>query len=222
MIKEGILVINKPTGITSHDVVDFVRRKIKIRQVGHAGTLDPLATGVLVILVGKATKLFDKFLNFDKEYLATLTLGTKTTTGDSQGEPILKKSFKDISTEELGSVIQSFIGEQMQIPPMVSALKYKGKRLYSLSRKGGAVELKPRRITIKDLKIIRLELPDIQFYVKCTRGTYVRQLAEDIAQKIDCVGHISQIERLSVGKFNIKDALSLSQIETSRIQPYLA
>ncbi|MBU1998578.1 MAG: tRNA pseudouridine(55) synthase TruB [Candidatus Omnitrophota bacterium] len=220
MIRDGILVINKPKGMTSHDVVAFVRRKLGIKKVGHAGTLDPIATGVLVVLVGTATKLFEQFLNFDKEYVATLTLGKRTTTGDSQGEPLEEKGFDAVNNELIKETASFFIGEQMQVPPMVSALKHKGKRLYKIARKGKEVERQARKITIKDLKVIKIELPHIQFYVKCTRGTYVRQLAEDMAQRLGCVGHVSQIERQSIGRFNIKDGLLLSQVEQSSIKPY--
>ncbi len=219
MIRDGILVVNKPKGITSHDVVDFVRKKLKIKQVGHAGTLDPIATGVLVILIGKCTKLFNQFLGLDKEYSATLTLGSRTTSGDIQGEVIEKKEFGHVTEENVNKALAAFIGENMQVPPMVSALKHKGKRLYDLARKGKEVERAPRKIMIKEISLLKFSLPDIQFNVKCSRGTYVRQLAEDIAGKLGCVGFVSQIERLSIGRFNIKDSLSLSQVEESQIQP---
>jgi tRNA pseudouridine55 synthase len=219
MIRDGILVINKPKGVTSHDVVDFVRKKLKIRQVGHSGTLDPIATGVLVILIGKCTKLFNQFMGLDKEYSATLTLGARTTSGDIQGEVIEKKDFSHVTEENVNKTMATFIGENMQVPPMVSALKHKGKRLYDLARKGKEVERAPRKIIIKELNLSKFSLPDIQFKVRCSKGTYVRQLAEDIAGKLDCVGFVSQIERLSIGSFNIKDSLSLSQVDESRILP---
>lgn len=219
MIQDGILVINKPKGITSHDVVDFVRKKLKIKRVGHCGTLDPVATGVLVILIGKCTKLFNQFMVLDKEYSATLTLGARTTSGDVQGEVIEKKEFSHVTEENVNKALAAFIGENMQVPPMVSALKYKGKRLYDLARKGKEVKRLPRKVHIKELSLLKFSLPDIRFKVKCSRGTYVRQLAEDIASELGCVGFISQIERLSIGRFNIKDSLSLSQVEESQIQP---
>ncbi|MBU0503248.1 MAG: tRNA pseudouridine(55) synthase TruB [Candidatus Omnitrophota bacterium] len=219
MIRDGILVINKPKGITSHDVVDFVRKKFKIKQVGHSGTLDPIATGVLVILIGKCTKLFNQFLGLDKEYSATLTLGARTNSGDIQGEVIEKKEFGHVTEENVNKALSVFIGENMQVPPMVSALKHKGKRLYDLAREGKEVKRLPRKIVIKEISLLKFSLPDIQFKVKCSRGTYVRQLAEDIAAKLGCVGFVSQIERLSIGRFNIKDSLSLTQVDESRIQP---
>lgn len=206
--------------MTSHDVVDYVRHRLHIRKAGHAGTLDPQATGVLVVLLGRCTKLFDKFLSFDKEYVATLTLGIKTTSGDSEGEIIDKKDFGHIDEEMVKKVFLSYAGEIFQIPPMVSALRYKGERLYNLARLGANVLRNPRKVIIKELHLLKFVLPDIQFYLKCSRGTYVRQLAEDMAKDLDCVGYISQIERQSIGPFNIKDALSLIEIEESKIQPF--
>lgn len=222
MAKEGILVINKPSGMTSHDVVEFARKRLKIKQVGHAGTLDPIATGVLIILVGAATKLFEHFLGLEKEYLATLTLGARTTTIDSEGEIIERKDFGHVTKEMVLEAASFFIGEQMQTPPMVSALKHRGRRLYKIARSGGQIERKPRQITIKGLEVVKIDLPRIQFHVKCSRGTYIRQLAEDMAEKLDCLGYLSQIERQSVGGFHVKDALLLSQVDISRIQSYSA
>jgi tRNA pseudouridine55 synthase len=220
MMKEGILVINKPGGVTSHDVVDFVRKRLKIRRVGHAGTLDPIATGVLLILVGRCTKLFNHFLDFDKEYLATLTLGKRTTSGDCEGKVIEKKKYNNVTDDKIRGVFDSYMGEILQVPPMVSALKYRGKRLYSLARRGIKVDRQPRSIMIKELRLLEFNPPCIKFYLKCSKGTYVRQLAEDIAQDLNCVGYISQIQRQSIGPFNITGALSLSQIDESFLRPY--
>jgi len=219
-MKDGILVVNKPEGMTSHDVVDFVRRKIKIKQVGHAGTLDPIATGVLLILVGKCTKLFNNFLNFDKEYLATLTLGKRTTSGDREGEVIETKDYSFITEDSVRGAFHSYVGQILQIPPMVSALKYRGKRLYLLARKGLKVHREPRLIVINELNLLKFNLPYIEFYLRCSKGTYVRQLAEDIAKDLNCVGYISQIDRRRVGPFDISQAISLPQIDESCLRPY--
>ncbi|MGD9014898.1 MAG: tRNA pseudouridine(55) synthase TruB [Candidatus Omnitrophota bacterium] len=219
-MKEGILVINKPGGMTSHDVVDFVRKRLKIRRVGHAGTLDPIATGVLLILVGRCTKLFNHFLNFDKEYLATLTLGKRTTSGDREGKVVETKEYNNVTDDKVKEIFGSYIGEILQVPPMVSALKYRGRRLYSLARRGIKVNRQPRSIMIKELSLRNFNLPYIKFYLKCSKGTYVRQLAEDIAQDLNCVGYISEIQRQSIGPFNIAGALSLSQIDESFLRPY--
>ncbi|MFA5362620.1 MAG: tRNA pseudouridine(55) synthase TruB [Candidatus Omnitrophota bacterium] len=219
-MKDGILIVNKPTGMTSHDVVDFARRKLGMKKIGHAGTLDPLATGVLVLLLGKCTRLFDRFLSFEKEYAATLTLGAKTDSGDIQGTVIERKGFENISEEKIKEVFSSYLGESMQVPPMYSALKHKGRRLYALARKGKQVERQPRKVIIKDLRLLRLALPDIQFFLKCSKGTYVRQLAEDVAENLGSVGCVSQIERQGIGPYRIEHAVPLLQLEENKIQPF--
>jgi tRNA pseudouridine55 synthase len=219
-MKDGILVVDKPKGITSHDVVDFVRKRLKIRRVGHSGTLDPIATGVLLILIGRATKLFSHFLGFDKEYVATLTLGSKTTTGDITGRIIETKDFKQISEVEVNAVFMQFQGERLQVPPMFSALKYKGKRLYLLAQRGIEIERTGRPIVVKELKLLDFNLPDIKFYLRCSKGTYVRTIAEDIAYTLGSLGHISQIERQAIGPFKIQGAISLDKIDESHIRSY--
>ncbi len=219
-MKEGIIIVNKPEGMTSHDVVDFVRRRLKVRRVGHAGTLDPIATGVLLILVGKSTKLFNHFLNFDKEYIATMTLGKRTTSGDREGRVIETKSYNHIIEDKVKDVFNSYIGNIFQVPPMISALKHRGKRLYSLAHRGIEVERAARPIIIKEFRLLEFKPPNIKFYLKCSKGTYVRQLAEDVARDLNCVGYISEIQRLSVGPFDISQALSLSQINESNLQSY--
>ena len=219
-MKEGLIVVNKPQGMTSHDVVDCVRRKLKTRKVGHSGTLDPMATGVLVILVGRYTKLFNRFLHFDKEYLATLVLGESTVSGDQQGKVIAQKDYSHVGRCEAEKIFSSYIGRISQIPPMVSAVKVEGKRLYSLARRGIEVDRKPRTVEIKDLKLLEFRPPLIKFYLKCSKGTYVRQLAVDIAEDLDCVGHISQIQRQSVGPFNINEAIPIPQINEDYLRTY--
>lgn len=218
--KEGIILVNKPKGITSHDVVDVVRRKLKIKRVGHAGTLDPLAEGLLVILVGRATKLFSKFVNFDKEYLGVLKLGEVTRTGDSQGAVIEKKDYTGISKEQLEETFSLFTGEIEQVPPMVSALRVGGRRLYQLARRGITVARNPRRIKIYSLQIRKIDLPFVEFYVRCSKGTYVRKLAEDIGQRLGCGSHMTEIKRLSIGDFKLGDALDLEDIDESHLQKF--
>lgn len=219
-MKEGIIIVNKPEGMTSHDVVDFVRKRLRIRQVGHAGTLDPIATGVLLILVGRCTKFFNHFLHFDKEYLATLTLGKRTTSGDREGKIIETKDCSYITEDKVKSVFHSYTGQILQVPPMVSAIKYRGKRLYLLARQGIEVNRQPRSIKIDELKLLEFDPPNIKFYLKCSKGTYVRQLAEDISRDLDCVGYISQIDRRSIGPFNINQAFTLSKIDEASLRPY--
>jgi len=219
-MKDGIMLIDKPAGMTSHDVVAIARRKLKIKKIGHSGTLDPVATGILVLLVGKDTKLFTKFVHFDKEYEATLRLGIVTSTGDSQGRVLLEKDIAHLSDEVVRQACSKFIGERDQIPPMVSAIKHQGKRLYELARKGIEVERKARRIRIYDLRITRLLLPEVDFYVKCTKGTYIRRLGEEIGEELGVGGFISSIRRISLGPFFIREAIRIEDIDESHLRPW--
>ena len=214
----GFLIIDKPQGLTSHDVVDYIRKRFHIKKVGHAGTLDPMATGVLVLLLGKATKQFIQFSNFDKEYEVTLTLGIVTNTGDTQGRIIRTQTFNNISKEKVEEVFNKFIGEIEQIPPMVSALRYQGERLYSLARRGIDVKLKPRKIKIHYLRLSDFNPPHIEFFIHCSKGTYIRKLAEDIGSILGCGGCISKIRRFSAGPFNIKDAIKLQEVNESHLR----
>jgi tRNA pseudouridine55 synthase len=213
----GILVINKPSDMTSHDVVDVVRRKLKMKRVGHAGTLDPLATGVLVLLIGRATKLFDRFSAFDKAYEATITLGLCTDTSDIRGKTIAQHPIEGISREEIEKVMLRFLGSIEQVPPMVSALKFKGKRLYQLAREGIHVERKPRQIVIHSFKILDFSLPKVKFFLECSKGTYVRQIAEDMGSILGCGGCISQIHRTKVGPFTIDQAIALDKVNSGHV-----
>ena len=214
---QGIVLINKPEGITSHDVVSCVRRTFKMRKVGHAGTLDPMATGVLVILLGSSTKLFDKFVAFDKTYRATLRLGLKTTTADIMGKTLQERSYEGIGEEEVKKVFLQFTGEIEQKPPMVSAVKHQGERLYKIARQGIEVERIARKVRIDELKILRSNLPEVEFLMSCSKGTYVRQLAEDVGEVLGCGACISQIERTKVGPFDIKDATTLENLNEGHI-----
>lgn len=216
----GILIVDKPQGLTSHDVIDKVRAIFGMRRVGHSGTLDPLATGVLVVLLGEATKLFTQFSNFDKEYVATLTLGSATDTGDSLGKIIKKCGYNGILNRDVENALHKFQGVIYQVPPMVSAIKYKGKKLYQLARQGIEIKRSARMINIHEIKLIDLTLPDIVFYVRCSKGTYIRKLGEEIAEVLGSVGHISKIQRLSLGPFNIRDAVSLEDLNESHIRSW--
>lgn len=214
----GILIIDKPSGITSHDVVDAVRRKFKMKQVGHAGTLDPLATGVLVILIGQATKLFNKFSSFDKAYAATMTLGLKTDTADIRGKVLEEKPYDLVTESQVNEIFKKFLGEIDQVPPMVSALKHKGKRLYELARKGIEVEREARRIKIHSLELLKFQLPEVKFFLECSKGTYVRKIAEDVGSLLGCEACISQIHRTKVGPFSIEQAVTLDECTEKDIQ----
>ncbi len=217
-MKEGILVVDKPVGMTSHDVVSRIRKRFDMRKVGHAGTLDPLATGVLVLLLGKATKLSDKFITFDKAYRSTLTLGTKTTTADTQGDIVEKKPYDRVECWALEKVFESLTGEIEQLPPMYSAVKVGGRKLYQLARKGIEVERKARTVRIDCLRVEDFKLPEVKFYMECSKGTYVRQLADDVGQALGCGACISQIQRTKVGPFLLEDAVHLENINESHIR----
>ncbi len=209
---EGLILVNKPSGITSHDVVDFVRNRLGIKKVGHAGTLDPLAEGLLVILVGRYTKFFKRFVEFRKEYIGVLKLGETTTTGDSEGKILRKSSYDDITEDKINLVFKDFLGEIEQIPPMVSAKRIEGKRLYSLARRGITIERKPQKINIYKLEVLDISLPLVEFYVQCSKGTYIRKLAEDVGEKLGCGAHVVKIQRKAIGPFRLDDAVDLNEI----------
>ncbi|PIP68186.1 MAG: tRNA pseudouridine(55) synthase TruB [Candidatus Omnitrophica bacterium CG_4_9_14_0_2_um_filter_42_8] len=217
---DGILVVNKPSGITSHDVVDFIRRKFNIKRVGHAGTLDPLATGVLVMLLGKATKLSNTFLNDDKEYIAKLYFGKSTDTQDSQGKALEEKNIEPIDIEDIKKTLENFKGEIEQIPPMVSAIKYKGKKLYELARSGKTVAREPRKIKISEIEILDFKFPEITFKVKCSKGTYVRTLCEDIGRSLGVPSHMSGLVRSASGDFLLENSKNMEDADEKDIISY--
>lgn len=215
---DGILIIDKPAGWTSHDVVAKLRGILKTKRIGHTGTLDPFATGVLVMLVGKVTRLA-QFLDKDqKEYEAVVRLGFETDTGDRTGKPSAESGVRNADLEEIKEVLTKFVGEIEQTPPMYSAKKIDGKKLYDLARKGIEVERKPVKITIYDLGLIEPQRrgdaePDIGLYVRCSAGTYIRTLAEDIGRALKTGAHLAELRRTAAGKFNIGQAVTLDQIE---------
>ena len=213
---DGIIVINKNKGCTSHDIVYKVK-KLFNEKVGHTGTLDPLAEGVLPILIGKGTLCSKYLINHDKKYIVKLQLGIKTDTADSEGNIIDEKIVKkDLLTEEnIKEVFKSFIGKQEQIPPIYSAIKVNGKKLYEYARKGQKVELKARQIEIYDIKLLKINLKEnqIEFEVFCGKGTYIRSLCEDIAKKFDTVGYMKELKRIQVGEFKIDNSITIKQLE---------
>ncbi len=209
----GIIIINKPAGMTSHDVVNQIRKIFKTKKVGHCGTLDPDATGVLVVAINKATKIL-QFLTADsKEYIATLSLGTATDTYDASGKIIEQKEFQPLSKEIILKTLSSFKGIQEQIPPMHSAIKVKGKKLYEYARNHETVEIPKRTIEIKDIELLSVDSNLIQFKVACSKGTYIRSLCYDIAKKLNYPGHMAALIRSKSGIFSIEDAYTLKQIE---------
>lgn len=217
----GILNILKPPGMTSFDVVAVLRRILGIRKIGHTGTLDPAAAGVLPICVGDATKAIEFMTEKDKVYRAELTLGISTDTQDSTGR-ILASSEVTVSPERVQEVLQSFIGRQQQLPPMYSAVKVQGKKLYELAREGKTIERQPREITIHSLQVLK-DLDDhrILFEVSCSKGTYIRTLCADIGERLGCGGHMSFLLRISAGKFDISASHTLEEVETHAQQGIL-
>lgn len=213
---DGIVIINKPKNCTSHDIVHRVK-KITGEKVGHTGTLDPMATGVLPLLIGKGTLCAKYFVNHDKVYEVQLTLGTKTDTADAEGIKLEEREVSDncFQPETVEAILKHFLGKQEQIPPMYSAIKVKGKKLYEYARKGQTVEIQPRQIEIYeiDLLAIKKEKKQIEFKVHCSKGTYIRSLCEDIAKKMSTVGYMSALNRIQVGEFLIEQAVPLEQLQ---------
>jgi tRNA pseudouridine55 synthase len=210
---EGILLIDKPSGCTSHDVVDVVRRKLQMKQVGHAGTLDPMATGLLVMLVGKATKLSERLMQSSKVYAGTITLGAVTNTQDAEGEVLVKQEVPDFTGEKISEVAQSFLGDQYQTPPMFSAKKINGTPLYKMARKGQEIERPPQFIHVSAFDVHSVALPEVVFEVACSKGTYVRTLAHDFGSRLGCGAHLSALRRLKSGDLDVAKALTLKNFK---------
>lgn len=215
---DGILIINKSKGLTSNDIVKKVK-KILNTKVGHTGTLDPNATGVLPLLLGNATKISKYLINHDKEYEAVIKLGAKTTTADVEGEIIEEKEVnkEKLKKENIEEVLKSFIGKQQQIPPIYSAIKVNGKKLYEYARQGKEVEIKARNIEIYDLKLLKIDSKndELTINVKCSKGTYIRSLCEDIAVKLETLGYMEELNRIQVGEFNIKDSVTIEEFKAN-------
>lgn len=213
---DGIFIVNKPKGITSFDVVARMRRICDTKKIGHAGTLDPDAVGVLPVCVGRATKIIEYLMEKDKVYQVELMLGTATETQDSSGSILYEKPVT-ASIEDIEGAIKSFLGESMQIPPMYSAVRVNGKRLYELARKGIEIERKPRAITISKLDILSIDKKEDKviavFNVECSKGTYIRTLCNDIGEKLDCGGHMMSLSRTRSGPFKLENSFTLESLE---------
>lgn len=211
---EGIFLIDKPSGPTSHDVVNIVRRRLKMRRVGHAGTLDPTATGLLIILVGKATKVSQYLMSLDKVYEGTMKLGQVTESHDTEGAVIEERPVQDFSEEEIRKFLDESVGDQYQVPPMFSAKKVGGVPLYRLARKGKVVEREPRFIRISSIDFLGVDLPHVTFRISCSKGTYVRTFMHDLGQKIGCGAHLAGLRRMSIERMHVDDAITLSEVRT--------
>ncbi|MFA6078893.1 MAG: tRNA pseudouridine(55) synthase TruB [Candidatus Omnitrophota bacterium] len=215
---DGVLIIDKPSGWTSHDVVNFIRRRFDVKKVGHAGTLDPMATGVLVMLIGKYTKASSRFMSADKEYYAEMKLGGTSDTGDAWGKVVASGVTVDIKEDKIREVFKGFLGSIEQVPPIYSAVKHKGKKLYELARKGISVKVEPRTIFIEKLDITKIELPEVAFKVCCSKGTYIRQLCVDIGSRLGCGAYLSKLERTRSGAFHIENAMSIEELKAGTAQ----
>ena len=209
---EGILLIDKPGDHTSHDVVARLRGKLKMRRIGHAGTLDPMATGLLIILVGKATRVSQYLVSLDKEYEGTVELGKTTDTQDAEGEMRETRPVPPLTEAEVKAALSGFLGDQYQLPPMYSAVKIAGVPLYKSARKGEEIAREPRFIRVMSWELTRFGLPRFDFRLRCTKGTYVRTLAHDLGQKLGCGAHLAALRRTATDKFHVSQALTLDQI----------
>lgn len=225
---DGALLIDKPAGPTSHDVVDAIRRRFGIKKVGHCGTLDPGATGLLIIVLGRGTKLSERLMGDDKVYEGTIKFGETTDSYDADGELTGSLPVPLLTLDQLNEEAATFIGDQMQVPPMVSAIKKDGVPLYKLARKGVEVEREPRLIHIYNFRFTEYAEPCGQFRVACTKGTYIRSLAHDLGQKIGCGAHLTALRRSASGKFDVADARPLDEVLKGsekeleqRVIPYL-
>lgn len=217
----GFLNIYKPVGMTSHDVVSVLRRVTKIKQIGHTGTLDPFAEGVLPICIGKATRLIE-YLQDDKEYLATVQFGAATNTFDLDGEKVFT-SDKKVSRDDIKEGLKSFEGEIIQLPPIFSAIKVKGKKLYEYARKGEEVEIQPRKVVIENIELKNFdeELQQAQILLKCSKGTYIRSIANDLGKNLGCGGYLIKLIRTQAGKFRVENSVQLDgiDVESNLINP---
>jgi tRNA pseudouridine55 synthase len=209
---DGAILVDKPAGPTSHDVVDAIRRRFGIKKVGHCGTLDPNATGLLIIVLGRGTKLSEKLMSDDKLYEGTIQFGEATDSYDADGEITASLPVPPLTLEELTREAAEFVGDRMQIPPMVSAVKKDGVPLYKLARKGLEVKREPRLVHIYSFRFSDYHEPLAQFRIACTKGTYVRSLAHELGQKIGCGAHLSALRRIASGKFDVARALPLDRI----------
>jgi tRNA pseudouridine55 synthase len=208
----GVLIVNKPSGMTSHDVVNHVRCLFETRRVGHTGTLDPMATGVLVVLLGSATRLLQFMTQDEKSYRGTVRLGIQTTTYDAEGE-IEETHPVQVNLTEIQATLEGFRGEINQIPPMYSAIKVKGQKLYNLARQGKTIDRKPRSVTIYHIDILKWELPDIVLDIKCSAGTYIRSLAHDIGLALGCGGHLQSLIRTTCHGFELQESHTLDELK---------
>ncbi|HET7536805.1 MAG TPA: tRNA pseudouridine(55) synthase TruB [Candidatus Didemnitutus sp.] len=210
---EGVLLVDKPGGMTSHDVVYKLRRKLAMQRIGHAGTLDPMATGVLVMLIGKATRISQYLISTDKVYEGEATLGVTTNSQDAEGEVMETRPVPELTEAQVREAMKGFLGDQYQTPPMFSAVKIDGVPLYKKARQGEEVEREPRFIRVMSFELLSFASPKITFRLACTKGTYVRTIAHDLGGKLGCGAHLSALRRTGSGKFTIGQCTPLAEIQ---------
>src|ERR1700736_72626 len=212
---DGVLLVDKAEGMTSHDVVALVRRKLEIKKVGHCGTLDPIATGLLLLTLGRGTKIQDLLMSEDKEYVGTMQLGITTSTQDREGEVIEERPVPPLEKEQVFGAFDKFRGDFYQMPPMVSAIKRGGVPLYKLAREGKVVEREPRLVHVYRYSIDRIAPPEIDFSVACSKGFYVRTYVHDIGEALGCGGHLKSLRRTKSGRFDVANAMPVDEIKTA-------
>ncbi len=210
----GVLLIDKASGMTSHDVVAMVRRRLGIKKVGHCGTLDPLATGLLLVVLGKGTKIQDLLMSEDKEYAGTLLLGVETDSQDADGQVTQTRPVPELTPAQIDAAFAKFKGDFYQMPPMVSAIKKEGVPLYKLARQGKTVEREPRFVRVFSYQVEAIRSPEIDFRVMCSKGFYVRTYAFDIGNELGCGAHLKQLRRTKSGRFTLDQALTVEQLQT--------
>lgn len=218
----GLLVINKPMDWTSFDVVAKVRGKLNVKKVGHTGTLDPKATGVLVLCIGKATKLAQKLTGLDKEYLCEITLGANSNTDDIEGEIVPVENASEVPLTKVENVLNEFTGTFDQLPPNFSAKKIKGKRAYKLARQGKEVKLEPKPVTVHTMELLDYKWPKVKIKINCSKGFYVRSLARDVGEKLEVGGYLSALQRTKVGHFSIESAIDIEKADENTVLPMTA
>jgi len=211
----GVLLVDKEPDMTSHDAVAICRRQLKFKKIGHCGTLDPMATGLLMLVIGRATKIQDLLMSEDKEYKGTLTLGITTSSQDKESDTLEEKEVPPFTDDQIDAAFKKYVGNFDQIPPMVSAIKQNGVPLYKLARKGIEVERKPRSIYVTSYSFDRIALPEVDFTVNCSKGFYVRTYAHDIGQDLDCGAHLSALRRTRSGKFTVDRAMTATDLKTA-------
>jgi tRNA pseudouridine55 synthase len=219
---DGVLLIDKAPGMTSHDVVAITRRVLNTRKVGHCGTLDPLATGLLIITIGRGTKIQDLLMSEDKEYVGTIRLGQTTGSQDADGQIMEEKPVSALTRGEIDAAFNQFQGDFYQTPPMVSAIKKDGVPLYKLARQGKTIEREPRLVHVYGHEILKVELPEIEFRVVCSKGFYVRTYAHDIGQILGCGGHLKALRRTASGKFRAEGVLTVEELRTLPLEQVMA